>query len=83
MKSVWDSRFPSQELVTFTKYVVNRFFALTAQNNKAYIELLFWKNVGAVREMTEGYSKDGSVVFCFLRCHTNIFFFLKKKEGNW
>eukprot|EP00066_Takifugu_rubripes_P022734 XP_011612000.1 PREDICTED: protein timeless homolog [Takifugu rubripes] len=46
------------ELVTFAKYLLNRFFALTAQNNKAYIELLFWKNVGAVREMTEGYSND-------------------------
>uniref|UniRef100_A0AAQ6ALW6 Timeless circadian clock n=1 Tax=Amphiprion ocellaris TaxID=80972 RepID=A0AAQ6ALW6_AMPOC len=48
-----------KELVTFAKYVLNRFFSLTAQNNKAYVELLFWKNVGAVREMTEGYSKDG------------------------
>uniref|UniRef100_A0AAQ5XF11 Timeless circadian clock n=1 Tax=Amphiprion ocellaris TaxID=80972 RepID=A0AAQ5XF11_AMPOC len=51
-----------KELVTFAKYVLNRFFSLTAQNNKAYVELLFWKNVGAVREMTEGYSKDGCVL---------------------
>lgn len=53
--------------MTFAKYVMNRFFALAAQNSKAYVELLFWKNVGAVREMTEGYSKDGLVVlplFC-------------------
>ncbi|XP_037106889.1 protein timeless homolog [Syngnathus acus] len=49
-----------KELVTFAKYVLNRFFSLAATNNKAYIELLFWKNVGAVREMTEGYSKDGA-----------------------
>ncbi|XP_031707540.1 protein timeless homolog [Anarrhichthys ocellatus] len=48
-----------KELVTFAKFVLNRFFSLAAQNNKAYVELLFWKNVGAVREMTEGYSKDG------------------------
>ncbi|XP_047437724.1 protein timeless homolog [Mugil cephalus] len=48
-----------KELVTFAKYVLNRFFSVAAQNNKAYVELLFWKNVGAVREMTEGYSKDG------------------------
>ncbi|XP_026163887.1 protein timeless homolog isoform X2 [Mastacembelus armatus] len=48
-----------KELVTFAKHVLNRFFSLAAQNNKAYVELLFWKNVGAVREMTEGYSKDG------------------------
>ncbi|KAI4891573.1 hypothetical protein NFI96_016569 [Prochilodus magdalenae] len=48
-----------KELVTFAKYVLNRFFVLAAQNKKAFIELLFWKNVGAVREMTEGYSKDG------------------------
>ncbi|XP_076124222.1 protein timeless homolog [Alosa pseudoharengus] len=48
-----------KELVTFAKYVLHRFFALAARNNKAYVELLFWKNVGAVREMTEGYSKDG------------------------
>ncbi|XP_061641698.1 protein timeless homolog [Phyllopteryx taeniolatus] len=47
-----------KELVTFAKYVLNRFFSLAATNNKAYVELLFWKNVGAVREMTEGYCKD-------------------------
>lgn len=62
---MWDWAFSSQELVTFAKYVLKRFFAVAAQNNKAYIELLFWKNVEAVREMTEGYSKDGSVLFCF------------------
>ncbi|XP_049444024.1 protein timeless homolog [Epinephelus fuscoguttatus] len=48
-----------KELVTFAKFVLNRFFSVAAQNNKAYVELLFWKNVGAVHEMTEGYSKDG------------------------
>ncbi|XP_059385014.1 protein timeless homolog [Carassius carassius] len=48
-----------QELVTFAKYVLNRFFVFTTKNNKAFVELLFWKNVGAVREMTEGYNKDG------------------------
>ncbi|KAJ7999282.1 hypothetical protein DPEC_G00213810 [Dallia pectoralis] len=46
-----------KELVTFAKFVLKRFFALAANNNKAYVELLFWKNVGAVREMTEGYNK--------------------------
>ena len=56
---------PFQELVTFAKYVLNRFFAVAAKNNKAYIELLFWKNVGAAREMTEGYTKDGFVLFVF------------------
>ncbi|XP_036387570.1 LOW QUALITY PROTEIN: protein timeless homolog [Megalops cyprinoides] len=48
-----------KELVTFAKFVLSRFFALAARNNKVYVELLFWKNVGAVREMTEGYSKPG------------------------
>lgn len=48
-----------QELVKFAKYVLNRFFVFAATNNKAFVELLFWKNVGAVREMTEGYTKDG------------------------
>lgn len=48
-----------QELVTFTKFVLNRFFTFAANNNKAFVEMLFWKNVGAVRDMTEGYSKDG------------------------
>uniref|UniRef100_A0A6Q2XRM6 Timeless circadian clock n=1 Tax=Esox lucius TaxID=8010 RepID=A0A6Q2XRM6_ESOLU len=48
-----------KELVTFAKFVLKRFFALAARNSKAYVELLFWKNVGAVREMTEGYSKPG------------------------
>uniref|UniRef100_A0A4W6F2B5 Timeless circadian clock n=1 Tax=Lates calcarifer TaxID=8187 RepID=A0A4W6F2B5_LATCA len=69
-----------KELVTFAKYVLNRFFSLAAQNNKAYVELLFWKNVGAVREMTEGYGKEGlvslfvlfffSVGVCFYQCIT-------------
>ncbi|KAM7006226.1 protein timeless homolog [Tautogolabrus adspersus] len=48
-----------KELMTFAKFVLNRFFAVAAKNNKAYVELLFWKNVGAVREMTEGYSQEG------------------------
>ncbi|KAL1265399.1 hypothetical protein QQF64_003426, partial [Cirrhinus molitorella] len=47
-----------RELVTFAKYVLNRFFVFATTNNKAFVELLFWKNVGAVREMTEGYTKD-------------------------
>ncbi|XP_029007427.1 protein timeless homolog [Betta splendens] len=47
------------ELVTFVKYVLNRFFSLAAKNNKAYVELLFWKNPRAAHEMTEGYSKEG------------------------
>lgn len=51
---------------------------MAAQNNKAYVELLFWKNVGAVREMTEGYTNDGSVlcvmfcVFCSVCLPSNI-----------
>ncbi|KAM9814101.1 protein timeless homolog [Neosynchiropus ocellatus] len=48
-----------KELVTFIKFVLGRFFKLAATNDKAFVEMLFWKNVGAVREMTEGYSKDG------------------------
>ncbi|XP_074536589.1 protein timeless homolog [Halichoeres trimaculatus] len=48
-----------KELVTFAKFVLNRFFSVAAKNDKAFVELLFWKNVGAVREMTEGYNKDG------------------------
>ncbi|XP_053311647.1 protein timeless homolog [Spea bombifrons] len=46
-----------KELVGFSKYIVNKFFALAATNNKAYVELLFWKNTNVVREMTEGYGK--------------------------
>uniref|UniRef100_A0A3Q3VI65 Timeless circadian clock n=1 Tax=Mola mola TaxID=94237 RepID=A0A3Q3VI65_MOLML len=53
------------ELATFAKYVLNQFFALATQNDKAYVELLFWKNVGSVREMTEGYTKDGLVLSVF------------------
>ncbi|XP_058228807.1 protein timeless homolog isoform X1 [Hemibagrus wyckioides] len=49
-----------KELVTFAKYVVNRFISLTTNNSKAFIELLFWKNVHSVRQMTEGYSADDS-----------------------
>lgn len=52
-------------MVTFAKYVVNRFFAVAAKNGKAYVELLFWKNVTAVHEMTEGYSKEGLVPSVF------------------
>lgn len=51
----------SQELVTFAKFVINRFFTVAAKNNKAYIELLFWKNVTAAHEMTEGYVREGLV----------------------
>ncbi|CAL8339436.1 unnamed protein product [Merluccius merluccius] len=47
-----------KELGTFAKFVVNRFLVVAARNDKAYIELLFWKNVGAVVEMTEGYDKN-------------------------
>uniref|UniRef100_A0A8C8BZL4 Timeless circadian clock n=1 Tax=Oncorhynchus tshawytscha TaxID=74940 RepID=A0A8C8BZL4_ONCTS len=53
-----------KELVTFAKFVLNRFFALAAKNNKAFVELLFWKSVGAAREMTEGYSKPGEGCVC-------------------
>ncbi|KPP74065.1 protein timeless-like, partial [Scleropages formosus] len=48
-----------KELVTFIKYLLNRFFTLATHNNKAFVELLFWKNVGTVHEMTEGYRKPG------------------------
>lgn len=58
-----------QELVTFAKFVLNRFFALAAKNNKAFVELLFWKSVGTVREMTEGYSKPGEG--CVPGCQLN------------
>ncbi|XP_037703014.1 protein timeless homolog isoform X2 [Choloepus didactylus] len=49
-----------KELVTFAKYILGKFFALAAVNQKAFVELLFWKNTAVVREMTEGYgSLDG------------------------
>ncbi|XP_064140122.1 protein timeless homolog isoform X2 [Loxodonta africana] len=49
-----------KELVTFARYILAKFFALTAVNQKAFVELLFWKNTAVVREMTEGYgSLDG------------------------
>lgn len=48
-----------QELFTFAKFVLKRFFTFAAKNKKAFVEVLFWKNVGAVREMTEAHSKDG------------------------
>lgn len=51
---------------------MNRFFSVAAKNDKAYVELLFWKNVGAVREMTEGYSKDGSVLPAVCVSHSGI-----------
>ncbi|XP_009002253.4 protein timeless homolog isoform X1 [Callithrix jacchus] len=44
-----------KELVTFAKYILAKFFALAAVNQKAFVELLFWKNTAVVREMTEGY----------------------------
>ncbi|XP_069762514.1 protein timeless homolog [Narcine bancroftii] len=47
-----------QELVKFSRYVLNRFFILAANNSKAFVELLFWKNIATIREMTEGYRKD-------------------------
>ncbi|XP_006741087.1 protein timeless homolog [Leptonychotes weddellii] len=49
-----------KELVTFAKYILGKFFALAAVNQKAFVELLFWKNTAVVREMAEGYgSLDG------------------------
>lgn len=46
--------------MTFAKYILSKFFALAAVNQKAFVELLFWKNTAVVREMTEGYgSLDG------------------------
>ncbi|XP_068123672.1 protein timeless homolog [Hyperolius riggenbachi] len=48
-----------KELVAFAKYILNKFFALASTNNKAFVELLFWKNTSVVREMTEGYQKLG------------------------
>lgn len=47
---------PLQELVALAKFILGKFFALAATNKKAFVELLFWKNPTAVREMTEGYS---------------------------
>ncbi|XP_052020882.1 protein timeless homolog isoform X2 [Apodemus sylvaticus] len=44
-----------KELVTFAKYIIGKFFALAAVNQKAFVELLFWKNTAVVREMTQGY----------------------------
>ncbi|KAM4882847.1 protein timeless homolog isoform 1-T2 [Thomomys bottae] len=44
-----------KELVTFAKFILGKFFALAAINQKAFVELLFWKNTAVVREMTEGY----------------------------
>ncbi|CAH6778542.1 Timeless [Phodopus roborovskii] len=44
-----------KELVTFAKYILGKFFALAAVNQKAFVELLFWKNTAVVREMTQGY----------------------------
>lgn len=43
------------------KFILGKFFALAATNKKAFVELLFWKNATAVREMSEGYSslRDG------------------------
>lgn len=47
-----------KELVTFARYILGKFFALAAVNQKAFVELLFWKNSAVVREMTQGYSSD-------------------------
>lgn len=49
-----------QELVTFAKYILGKFFALAAVNQKAFVELLFWKNTAVVREMTQGYGSVDS-----------------------
>ncbi|XP_004861350.1 protein timeless homolog [Heterocephalus glaber] len=54
-----------KELVTFAKYILAKFFALATVNEKAFVELLFWKNTAVVREMTEGYgSLDGGSSGC-------------------
>ncbi|XP_012873832.1 PREDICTED: protein timeless homolog [Dipodomys ordii] len=51
-----------KELVTFAKYILGKFFALAAINQKAFVELLFWKNTAVVREMTEGYGSLDNVL---------------------
>ncbi|XP_023563143.1 protein timeless homolog isoform X2 [Octodon degus] len=53
-----------KELVTFAKYILAKFFALAMVNEKAFVELLFWKNTAVVREMTEGYTLDGGSSSC-------------------
>ncbi|XP_013014899.2 protein timeless homolog [Cavia porcellus] len=54
-----------KELVTFAKYILSKFFALATVNEKAFVELLFWKNTAVVREMTEGYGTlDGRSSSC-------------------
>ncbi|CAM9609319.1 unnamed protein product [Lampetra fluviatilis] len=44
-----------QELSKFARHIVRKFFEVAAQNNKSFVELLFWKSPANVHEMTEGY----------------------------
>jgi len=44
-----------QELREFARRVVRKFFETLRSNDKAVMELLFWKSVKDAMEITEGY----------------------------
>ncbi|XP_013399698.1 protein timeless homolog [Lingula anatina] len=44
-----------EEIVTFSKYVVRKFFECAQKNEKIFVELLFWKTNKDAMEVVEGY----------------------------
>ena len=44
-----------QELRQFARHVVRKFFETLQTNDKAVVELFFWKNFKEAIEITEGY----------------------------
>ena len=44
-----------QEIGTFAKYVIRKFFEVAESNPKVFMELFFWKTMKDAMEITEGY----------------------------
>ncbi|GFQ67403.1 protein timeless homolog [Trichonephila clavata] len=44
-----------KEFYRFAKFIVSKFFEVAEKNNKAFIELLFWKGHREAYELVEGY----------------------------
>ena len=45
----------TQELATFGRHVIRKFFEKAAENKKLFMEILFWKSKQDLFELEEGY----------------------------
>ena len=47
--------FMFQEILTFAKYILRKFFSVVKDSPTAFMELLFWKNNRESIELVDGY----------------------------